>query len=141
MKILAQIGIIFGICAAGQVVSVVTHLPVPGNVWGMGILFFLLYFGILKKKQIRWISKFLIGNMAFFFIPSGVAIIAYFSTIKHVLVPYLLIILFTTIIVLSVTGVLSQAMMKVFSRGKKKTPAVNNSEAAAQKSVKDGASS
>lgn len=116
MKILAQCGIIFAICVAGQVLSVVTHLPVPGNVFGMIILFLLLYFKVIRKQQIRRVSRFLIGNMAFFFIPSGVAIVANFSTIQHVLVPYLLIILFTTIIVLSVTGVFANWMMKMLNR-------------------------
>ncbi|ADU28187.1 CidA/LrgA family protein [Ethanoligenens harbinense] len=116
MKILAQCGIIFAICVAGQVLSVVTHLPVPGNVFGMIILFLLLYFKVIRKQQIRRVSRFLIGNMAFFFIPSGVAIVANFNTIKGVLVPYLLIILFTTIIVLSVTGVFANWVMKLFNR-------------------------
>ncbi|MFT9055079.1 MAG: CidA/LrgA family protein [Ethanoligenens sp.] len=116
MKILAQCGIVFAICVAGQVLSVVTHLPVPGNVFGMIILFLLLYFKVIKKQQIRRVSRFLIGNMAFFFIPSGVAIVANFNTIKNVLVPYLLVILLTTIIVLSVTGVFSNWMMKLFNR-------------------------
>lgn len=112
MKILTQCGIIFGICVAGEVLHVVTRLPVPGNVFGMIILFLLLYFKVIKKQQIRRVSRFLIGNMAFFFIPSGVAIIAYFDDIRHVLVPYLLIILLTTIIVLAVTGRFAQWMQR-----------------------------
>lgn len=118
MKILAQCGIVFAICVVGEVLSVVTHLPVPGNVFGMIILFLLLYFKVVKKQQIRRVSRFLIGNMAFFFIPSGVAIVANFNTIKNVLIPYLLIILFTTIIVLSVTGIFSNWMMRMFSKGR-----------------------
>lgn len=113
MKILAQCGIMFGICAAGVVISVVTRLPVPGNVWGIIILFLLLYFKVITKQQIRRVSRFLIGNMAFFFLPSGVAILAHFDAIRHVLVPYLLIIVFTTVIVLSVTGTFSQWIQRL----------------------------
>lgn len=116
MKILAQCGIIFGICVAGEVLHTVTRLPVPGNVFGMIILFLLLYFKVIQKQQIKRVSKFLIGNMAFFFIPSGVAIIAYFDTIRHVLVPYLLIIVLTTLIVLGVTGHFAQWMQRLMVR-------------------------
>lgn len=116
MKILAQCGIMFGICVAGVVVSAVTRLPVPGNVWGIIILFLLLYFKVIKKQQIRRVTRFLIGNMAFFFLPSGVAILAHFNSIRHVLVPYLLIIVFTTVIVLTVTGTFSQWIQRVLAR-------------------------
>lgn len=116
MKILAQCGIIFGICVAGEIMHTVTRLPVPGNVFGMIILFLLLYFKVIKKQQIKRVSKFFIGNMAFFFIPSGVAIIAYFNTIRHVLVPYLLIILLTTLIVLGATGRFAQWMQRLMVR-------------------------
>lgn len=116
MKILAQCGIVFAICVAGIVVSAVTRLPVPGNVWGIIILFLLLYFKVLKKQQIRRVTRFLIGNMAFFFLPSGVAILAHFNAIRHVLVPYLLIIVFTTVIVLTVTGTFSQWIQRVLTR-------------------------
>lgn len=116
MKILAQCGIIFAICVAGIVVSAVTRLPVPGNVWGIIILFLLLYFKVITKQQIRRVSRFLIGNMAFFFLPSGVAILAHFNSIRHVLIPYLLIIVFTTVIVLSVTGTFSQWMQRLLVR-------------------------
>lgn len=119
MKIIVQSGIIFGICVVGNIISVLTRLPIPGNVFGMVILFLLLYTGILKKVHIKRISKFLLGNMAFFFIPSGVAIIANYKTIEKAIVPFLLIILFTTIIVMSVTGQCAQLMQKLIEKSKK----------------------
>lgn len=118
MKLLLQCGILFGICVIGDALQAVTHLPIPGNVFGMVILFILLCTGILRKAQIRQISKFLLNNMAFFFIPSGVAILVYYKTIEQVLVPFLLIILFTTIIVLGVTGQTAQLLQRVLGRAK-----------------------
>lgn len=119
MKVLMQCGIIFGICVLGDSISILTHLPIPGNVFGMAILFLLLCTGILKKVHIKGVSKFLLGNMAFFFIPSGVAIIAYYKVIENAIVPLLLIILFTTIIVMGVTGQSAQLLKKLFEKFKK----------------------
>lgn len=113
MNILIQCAIIFGICVAGNVISTVTHLPVPGSVFGMAILFFLLYSGILKKSQIKRVSKFLLGNMAVFFIPSGVSILVYYKYIEKAVVPYLLIIVFSTFIVMGVTGRTAQLVQKL----------------------------
>jgi holin-like protein len=131
MKLLLQCGILFGICVIGDGIQAVTRLPIPGNIYGMAILFFLLCAGILKKAQIRQVSKFLLGNMAFFFIPSGVSILVYYKTVAQVLVPFLLIILFTTTIVMGVTGQTAQLMQRILamhshtnkSHGVKKEPA------------------
>lgn len=119
MKVLMQCGIIFGICVLGDSISILTHLPIPGNVFGMAILFILLCTGVLKKVHVKSVSKFLLGNMAFFFIPSGVAIIAFYKEIEKAIVPFLLIILFTTIIVMGVTGQTAQILKKLFTRSKK----------------------
>jgi Putative effector of murein hydrolase LrgA len=120
MKLLLQCGILFGICVIGEALQAVTRLPIPGNVFGMVILFVLLCTGILKKARIRQVSKFLLNNMAFFFIPNGVAILVYYRTVAHVLVPFLLLILFTTVIVMGVTGQTAQLLQRLLG---KKPPA------------------
>lgn len=116
MKLLVQCAILFGICIVGDIIHILTNIPIPGNVFGMLILFLLLYTGILKKVQIRRVSKFFLNNMAFFFVPSGVAIVIYYKAVAKMLVPFLLIILFTTIIVLGVTGQSAQLMQKLLSK-------------------------
>jgi len=116
MNILESFGILFVICVAGNIISAVTRLPIPGNVFGMAILFILLCAGVVKRDRIDTVSKFLLGNMSFFFIPSGVAIISYFDTIKDVIVPFLLIICFTTIIVMGVTGQTAQLMQRLIKK-------------------------
>lgn len=108
MKFLLQCGILFAICIIGNALSKWVALPIPGNIIGMGILFFLLYTGILKKHHIENVARFLLDNMAFFFIPSGVAILVYYEQLSQIIVPFLLIILFTTIIVMVVTGSCAQ---------------------------------
>lgn len=116
MKLLMQCGILLGICIVGDIIHILTNLPIPGNVFGILIIFILLYTGVLKKAQIRWVSKFFLNNMAFFFVPSGVAIIIYYTAVAKMIVPFLLIILFTTIIVLSVTGQSAQLMQKLLNK-------------------------
>lgn len=120
MKILYQCGIVFAICLLGELIRFVTHLPIPGNVFGMVLLFLLLWSGILKKEHIAKVSDFLLGNMAFFFIPSAVAIIVYYKTIASVIIPFLLIIVFSTIIVMGATGQIAQLFMKLQQKSKSK---------------------
>lgn len=120
MKILYQCGIVFAVYLVGELIRTLTHLPIPGNVFGMVLLFLLLVSGLLKKEHIAKVSDFLLGNMAFFFIPSGVAILVYYKSIASVLVPFLLIVLFSTIIVMGATGQIAQLLAKLQQRSKAK---------------------
>lgn len=53
------------------------HLPIPGNVVGMILLFVLLVTGILKLEWVEGAGGFLTKHLAFFFIPIAVGIMAY----------------------------------------------------------------
>lgn len=56
--------------------------PIPGNVFGMILLFLLLLTGVI---QLRWIEKatsFLLKHLVFFFIPITVAIMTLSSIFK-----------------------------------------------------------
>ena len=53
------------------------HMPIPGNVVGMLILFFLLMSKIIKLEWIEHASNFLLKHFAFFFVPICVSLIGY----------------------------------------------------------------
>ncbi|WP_320129527.1 CidA/LrgA family protein [uncultured Sphaerochaeta sp.] len=84
MKILMQIGILFGLCLLGEVLSSVIPLPLPGSIISMVLLFLLLMSGIMKEQHIEKPADYLLSNMTFFFLPSGVQIIEYFDLLKSV---------------------------------------------------------
>lgn len=98
MKIIVQIGLILGICLAGEGISLLLPIPFPGSVIAMILLFLLLLSGLLRPDHIRQKSDFLLQNMAFFFIPAGVGIIEHIETLLPVLLPLLFICLVTTIL-------------------------------------------
>lgn len=104
MKLLRQFLIILIICFIGEVLSKVMHIPLPGSIIGMVLLFICLLTGIIKLETIQEISKFLIDHLAFFFIPAGVGLLAYVEILKKNLVPILVICFVTTFLVMIVTG-------------------------------------
>lgn len=75
VKLLVQIGIVFGICLVGEGIAAVLPFAFPASVLSMLLLFVLLLCGVLKVEHIREKGDFLLKNMAFFFIPSGVALL------------------------------------------------------------------
>ncbi|WCN39438.1 CidA/LrgA family protein [Aneurinibacillus uraniidurans] len=50
------------------------HLPFPGNVMGLLLLFILLVTGVIKLAWIESAASFLIRHLAFFFIPVAVGL-------------------------------------------------------------------
>ncbi len=109
-----QFGIIFGCLLLGELLALVPGMTIPGSIWGMLILTFLLKRGVVRADSIKPICRFLIDNMAFFFIPPGVALMLYFDLIGRELVPITVATVVSIIIVLLVTGHLHQYLHSRF---------------------------
>lgn len=103
-----QFGIIFGCLFAGELVALIPGLNMPGSIIGMLILTVLLQRGVVNPATIRPVCRFLIDNMAFFFIPPGVALMLYFDLIASQWLPITVATVASTLIVLLVTGRLHQ---------------------------------
>lgn len=104
MKLILQIAIVFFICLMGEFISVILPFPFPSSVISMILMFALLMFKVLKPEHIKDKTDFLLKNMAFFFIPSGVGIIEHFSQIEGIIVPFLFICILTTVITFAATA-------------------------------------
>lgn len=104
MKLLRQFLIILIICFIGEVLNKVVHIPLPGSIIGMILLFICLITGFIKLSMIDEISRFLMDHLAFFFIPAGVGLMAYFGVLKSSILPILVICFVTTFVVMIVTG-------------------------------------
>lgn len=111
MRIFREVLIVFGIAFLGEILSKSLHLPLPGSLCGMLILFILLCSGIIKIESIQLISDFLLSHLAFFFIPAGVSLLAYFDVIKDSWMWIILTCLLTTFITMGVCGWVMNALM------------------------------
>ena len=120
MKIIYQIGIIFTLCWASEIIEGLLPFFFPASVIGMILLFILLAFRVLKVEHIREKSDFLLSNMAFFFIPAGVSIINYFDVLKGNVGKLLLICFLTTILTFATTAWTIRGVLRLQNRGKKK---------------------
>ena len=104
MKIIYQIGIIFSLCWVSQIVEALLPIDFPASVIGMILLFALLVFRVLKVEHIREKGDFLLKNMAFFFIPSGVALLEQVDFLKGKIMILLLICLITMVLTFAATA-------------------------------------
>lgn len=77
MKILKQIGILFGLCWVSMCIESMLPITFPASVIALALLLGLLLLKIVRVEHVREKSDFLLGNMPFFFIPATAGIIEY----------------------------------------------------------------
>ena len=107
-----QCTIILGCLAIGELIVALTGIKLPSSIIGMLLLTLFLKLGWVKLHWVKGISDFLVKNMAFFFVPAGVAIMMYFDLIRISFWPILVASIVSTILVLAVTGWVHQVMRK-----------------------------
>lgn len=113
MKILKQVAVIFGVCLLGQAISEVILIPFPGSVISMVIMFILFLVNWLKPKKLKEVNGFLLENMAFFFIPSGVGIITQFDVIKNSVLQIFIICVVSTVVTFAATAYTVKLVMNI----------------------------
>ena len=130
MKYMKQFGIILAVTCVGEFLHQFIPLPVPGSIYGLIIMLLLLCTHIFQIEDVRDTAEFLIEIMPMMFIPAAVGLIVTWGTIRHVVVPLLVITVVSTILVMGVTGTVTQAVMRLRKRLTSKTDAVISSAAA-----------
>ena len=116
MKLMIQIGIVFSVCLLGQIVSSLLPIAVPGSIISMVILFLLLLFKLLKVDHIRQKADFLLKNMAFFFVPAGVGIVADYQSISPYIARLLAVIVISTVLTFAAAAFTVRSVMIVQNR-------------------------
>ena len=112
MNILKQWILILFVYFLGEVAAKSLSLPIPGNIMGMIFLFLFLVTGIIKLEKIEDAAKSILGNLAFLFIPAGVGLMNYFGIVSNYVAQILFIVVITTFIVMSCTGLTVQLVSR-----------------------------
>lgn len=88
------------------------HLPIPGNVLGMILLFILLLTGVIKLEWIDKASSFLLKHLVFFFIPITVGIMTLGSLFLQNGFSIIVILVISAVLGMVVTGGVAQFLAK-----------------------------
>lgn len=116
-SIIAQVLLLFGFTWLGKWVSLFFHLPVPGSLIGLALLFICLYTGLIRLQWVEAGATLLFSQMILFFVPSLVGMMQYpwLLGIKGLLV--LVVVVSGCALVMISTGVVAERM---FNRGEVK---------------------
>ncbi len=135
MKYLRQFCIILIISFVGDLLHSVIPLPVPGSIYGILLLFALLKSGLLPLEAVKDTGKFLIEIMPVMFIPAAVGLVESWGVIGKSLGVYALVTVVSTILVMAVSGMVTQKFVGTDVASEKETKTKKTKEKTGAESV------
>ena len=112
MKYIRQFCIIMGVTFAAECLRYFIPLQIPASIYGLVIMFILLLTGVVKLEAVQETADFLIAIMPILFVPGGVALISSFGILAEMLVPFLVITVVSTFLVMAAAGWTTQAIIR-----------------------------
>ncbi|MCI9077983.1 MAG: CidA/LrgA family protein [Lachnospiraceae bacterium] len=112
MKYLKQFLIIILVSFIGEILKEIIPFPVPASIYGLIIMFTCLCTGIIKTEQAGSAGDFLIEIMPVMFIPAAAGLMDSWDILKPVLLPVSVITVVSTIIVMVVSGTVTQLVLR-----------------------------
>ena len=123
MKLFKQITIVFLICMAGEVMAAMLPFPFPAAVAALLIMLGLFISGVLKPESVQELAEYLLANMAFLFVPSGVAILDEYASIQGNVLQLLIVMVVSLVITFAVTAYTVTGVIHLMERRKKEEQA------------------
>ncbi|MCI5528999.1 MAG: CidA/LrgA family protein [Blautia sp.] len=120
MKYVKQFWIILLFCALGEGFRVLLPLPIPASVYGLILLLVALLTGSIKLERVEETADFLVEIMPVMFIPAGVGLLTAWGVLQPIWLPVVVITILTTVIVMVVTGRVTQFVIRKDRRKTKK---------------------
>ena len=123
MKLFKQLTIVFLICMAGEVMAAMLPFPFPAAVVALLIMLGLFISGVLKPESVQELAEYLLANMAFLFVPSGVAILDEYASIQGNVLQLLIVMVVSLVITFAVTAYTVTGVIHLMERRKKEKQA------------------
>jgi holin-like protein len=96
----------------GELLSILIKGFLPGSVIGMILLFLSLFFKILNPENVRSAATTITKNMAVFFVPAAVGLMAYGELVSENLVAIVLAISISTILTIITVALIQEHLEK-----------------------------
>ena len=121
MKYLKQVSIIFAFTFISEILNKLIPLPIPASIYGLVFLFLCLEFKIIKIDQIKDTADFLLAILPIMVVPSSVGFIKALPLMKKYGILFLIIGVSTTFLVMIVSGLITQLILRIKKRFNKKS--------------------
>lgn len=111
MRYVKQFSIIIMISFAGELLKELLPFPVPASIYGLVLMLLALMMGIIKVEQVNDVSTFLLDVMPVMFIPASVGLMESWHVMQSILIPASILCIVGTLIVMVVSGRVTQRII------------------------------
>lgn len=112
MKFVLQFLIIMVFAFVGELLHYFIPLPIPASIYGIVLLFLALELKVVKVSDIEQTSSFLIAIMPLMFLPPAVGVIESWDLIQEAWLPYVVVTVVSTVVVMAVSGRVTQRIIR-----------------------------
>ena len=112
MKFIKQLSIILSISFIAEVMEYLIPIPVAASIYGLLLMLIGLITKIIPLEKVEGAADFLVEIMPILFIPPTVGIMASVEALKQMLVPLCVISVVSTILIMGITGSVSQRIIR-----------------------------
>ena len=112
MKYVKQLSIILGISFLAELLEILIPLPIAASVYGLVIMLVGLITKLIPLEKVETAADFLVDAMSIMFVPATVGIMASVDALKEMLLPICVITIVSTVLIMIVTGRVSQHIIR-----------------------------
>ncbi|MBE5865868.1 MAG: CidA/LrgA family protein [Lachnospiraceae bacterium] len=112
MKFVKQLSIIMAVSFVAEVMEYLIPLPVAASVYGLILMLLGLITKIIPLSKVEDAADFLVEIMPILFVPPTVSIMTSVEAMKQMLVPLCVISVVSTVLIMVVTGRVSQGIIR-----------------------------
>ncbi len=116
MRFIRQLAIILSISFVAELLEYLIPIPVAASIYGLVLMLIGLITKVIPLHKVEEAADFLVEIMPILFVPPTVGIMASAEALQEMLVPLCVISVISTILVMAVTGRVSQRIIRK-SRG------------------------
>lgn len=118
MKFIRQFCIILFVTFLGELLHLLIPLSIPASVYGLVLMLLALQSGLVKVEHVKETAVFLIEIMPVMFIPAGAGLLESWGALQPIWLPVCIITAATTVLVMAVTGRVTQAIIRTQKKKK-----------------------
>lgn len=119
MKCMKEFLIILLVTFLGECAKSIVPLPIPASIYGLIFMLIALSSKMIRVDHIKKAGSFLIEIMPIMFIPAAVGIITAWDELKPICGQVILIIVVSTILVMVISGRVTQSIIELSGRKKR----------------------
>ena len=128
MKFIKQLSVILTISLIAELMEYLIPLPVAASIYGLVLMLLGLITKIIPLEKVEGAADFLVEILPIMFIPPTVGIMTSVDVLKEMLVPLCVISVVSTVLIMAVTGRVSQRIIRSGKRQRKDMETASDSQ-------------